>query len=925
MALLIIAAPVTVHADSISQDFENVGMGDFEFFTNVNGSCGSYVPGTGAIGPCPYGGPTHRDVWVYIDFEETTIVNTVTVEWRVARYNSSSVIFNYFDDGEQSIPSGTTPQGTRKTSVFTINSALDGFSIFVSGSNVTNTDGLIYEISYTYQAETNYYKPIAAQNLSDWTPHYNLPDPLLSPNDTTMWYSAQQTATVHAAADGSILWAGDLYYAICDDYLAGGCDFWVPGSSYGGGVPLSASLGSDVLTLGGSSAVVGSVKWAILEADDGTLFHYFLGDTDFIETGQEVQAGCAMGHTAQFRNLSLTGEISIPPIVNYSYNERGAAFVAQKDSEDNLITDLDTFTLEPGSKGPCNVDIEYSQCLGDAALTSVNEWQTQGAVSFNDPGATLPSNSRIYSDYNLDSDQQPTMKVSARSFGAGGRIRLTLGTTQSEFDVGSNYQEYSIPGGEHEASASGFYLVEVANLSTATIELQYICVHFTTDSEGIPLPPEQPPTCYFENYSFNDGVTDWTVDSGVSPGISAGEIHVPSTQTFSQSVHLYPGDYTIRVRSGLRYYVSYSPDESEATDTLAFSYEYDTGPESMGSATFGELAQGLNSYTYVATFNVASETTDDFIFTPTLTTSEGSVVGAAVRDVCLFAGDDPDAPFPGYDEEDGTPEPPLFPEQCEVAPYPQGDNVGHWLAWHWHNLNQFFQCDLMILLNKMYTTMQKFFISMQYAFRWFMGLNTQGVDWLGNQFLPWLAGYLSNAGGNTIVYSSNNSDSCKWYDLLCHLSNALDIGGELMGKLFDLLTLALERVLGPIVDFFIDIASRTVDFIFDLLEALLQLAFVVLNKLLELFGLARDLFASIISAWNDATPETLPGIPDCSVGANQFVGLCLALWVMENTFFGGDVGSLIIPVFTSLMGILMVLYFIRQWKLTVNDLVGALE
>lgn len=172
-------------------------------------------------------------------------------------------------------------------------------------------------------------------------------------------------------------------------------------------------------------------------------------------------------------------------------------------------------------------------------------------------------------------------------------------------------------------------------------------------------------------------------------------------------------------------------------------------------------------------------------------------------------------------DPEGEPAPPPFPENCEAITEPVGDDFGEWTSWHWHNLSQFFDCTLMIFLNMQYRTLTDFFQTITWTIRWFMAVFVQGVDWMGEDFIPWLGGYLANSSGragftfsNLPIVSSMMGmmseesvyaiQACDWNDLNCHIGGLLD---GLAGDITDWLNQAAEDISG----FFNDASQRIAD------------------------------------------------------------------------------------------------------------------
>lgn len=794
-------------------------------------------------------------------------------------------------------------------------------------------------------------RPFTSADEDDWgLSEYIRGESVLYPvgtdvTDTVVGFSAQKNLAVHAGFAGTVLSVAPLTEGSCNSTLETGgifgglCSFNVYEDVTGDSTPQTYTPGFYVYP-GGDGNLIGIQKVVIESTSDPNMtLEYWVTDSgNYVAAGDQISEGCVIGNSLEFRGaifeLGLGGDIGIG-----GAEQRGLTVVKLYD--ENVQAELfdDLKTTFPTNNTPCNTPEEYSDCYGGSTLDHPENWNASDGASIDSPGATLGrfSNITYSSPFNLNSLRNPRMRVNARATGGAGSMVLTMGSTSETFDVGTSvYEDYLLSGETIEGDLpGGLYTIQIANNSDASISIRYICISHELDEEGGPEPDPPPPTCYFQNPSFVNGLTDWTADAGVTVGNSPGEIHVPSGDTFYQSVHLYPGDYTIRVRAGLRYYVAYSPDENEATDTLEIEYTYDALNETIDTATFGELAQGNNSFEFITTFNIASETTANFVFEPTLTTSEGSVVGAAVRDVCLYAGDDPDNPFPGHPDPT-EPQPGIFTETCDPFTEPQGSAVHHWLAWHWYKLNQFFQCDLMVLLNRIFDVINRFFQMVGWVMRWMM-LNIQlSIDWVADQVLPWLGGYLANAGTVGSVADENTSpgSGCSAWDLLCHLRHAIE---DVIGGLFDflgdvwsqVLTVlgAIANFLGQIIEKLVELISKTVGliisvavevmkFVFnlavDLATSIINAVVYILTQIVNMLMFIRDLIVSLVVAWNDSEPIEIE-VLTCEGNAITS-SLCWIWWLANNTILAGTLGGVIVPLITAIVFILLAIKFAADMR-----------
>lgn len=769
--------------------------------------------------------------------------------------------------------------------------------------------------------------PIYAPERHDWN-DYTADSP-----HTVVSFSDEAGRSAYSVASGVVLKVERLNWGDCSDILNASvlaipapldevlegiamCGLSVPSSSHGG------SSGNHIYTLGGSwRNILGlvnqdrftSVDFYLVEVYNAELdvtFQYFVDDApDYVVEGATITAGCIIGKTIAIRGINTEPSISSSgvslPFTSF-LAEQGVVIVKalNLDSQTPLINLL---TLNPVPSNACNVAGSYSDCLGDGELSRPADWISQGGVGWNEPGVTLGINASIRTTMNLDPDRYPRLRVGARSYTGTGSMRLRIGLTTESFDVPRGQTvDYAISGDTHQPDSGIFYTIMVENIGNTILDLDYVCVSFTRDDNGNDDIDDPLPHCLFTDYSFSEGGVDWVALSTVE--VHEGELRAPPLQPIYQDATLPPGDYTISVTTALWHYSDYILDETDTTATVTMSYRFPglgASPQTIDTATMADYASGLNQYKFTTTFTLVSETSGEFRISHTFTDMPSDVRGVAIREVCVSrvgGSGDGNEPFPELDEN------------CEAIEKPSGAQLSDWTPWLWHNFNQFFDCHLMVLLNQMFKLGNQIFRFVGWQGRYWQATFHLFMNWLSQEALPWLGGYLANASGSVYVtnYGGEGGESCEWWNVLCHLSNAVDVGGEIFGGLFDLLETFLSDILSPITDFIITIGEFILGIIGQVITLILDLLFLVFVEILKIFNLARDTLFGIIDSYNNAPAQSLPFMPNCANGEDNMI--CWMIFTAEQTLFSGTAGGLIIPLFTSLVAILMTIQFAGRIK-----------
>jgi hypothetical protein len=666
---------------------------------------------------------------------------------------------------------------------------------------------------------------------------------------------------------------------------------------------------------GGRGDTAGANVWLVrLFADDGREFTYFVEAADYYLTeGQEVAAGCILGKTFRIEDGQT------PPVYE---DEPGLTIVAVRDAG-TIIESLDLFSVEPDESTACNVDPENANCMGDVQLNDPAEWESSSGVIWNEPGYTLLGgfDAHLRTTMNLDPLQKPELIVRARATGGGnGNVTLTLGQTTQAMSLseGAGFTDLIIEGDEHEPDGS-FYTVRILNDGTSNIDVQSICVRFTDDGEGNPVenPDRPPPPCIFANNSFNDGTTGWSVSS-TEPG--PGELRVASGGTWAQNVTVPAGTYDLTVVTAIWHYNSYVPDDQD-TDDVDIEYDFGAGAVVLDTHTYGEFAQNNNVVVFSTSLVVASDTTDDFLFELTLNSPPTGVRGLAIRSVCI--GDEGSGEGGGENGDgDG-----IFTPSCGTIAMPTGNDLSTWTSWLWAQLNKFYRCELMVMLNAQYKFFQKIWITTTWSIRWSQAATVKTINWFGRDFVGWLGGHLSNIAIGQVTTITSGEEQCGnvfcllesfvtgFSDVVTTLLNGIrDIMEDVIGGLFNLLSTALNAIISilqQLLGFILSTLGLIVGIAVDLVGLLIQLA----STAAELFQLLIQAVVRLITAWTNAVPADV--IPSCDF--DQTSARCMFFYIAERTVFT-ESGTLFMPAAAGGVYLSLFVWVINRLRRALMDL-----
>ncbi len=554
-------------------------------------------------------------------------------------------------------------------------------------------------------------------------------------------------------------------------------------------------------------------------------------------------------------------------------------------------------------------------CLNrDSNLRDSSSWITSGSVTWLDDGVVLGPSAKIRSRFDILLDPDTTHTVTAlvepATSGQEMRIGLQLGT--ESFLVATPLivfqRDFPPPITPDIGDFSSFSISNVSRDQRITIKR--LCL----DNGVVRVTP---PTCGFANHNFERLLAEWDHDTEVHPGIVAGEIGMPDGSRIWQRVHLVPdeteahnyGIYAV-LQIGYKDNVTYLAD---SVNTVSLEYEYGLGsgfealtaPDSSTSFPLSlfrvpqEPSYSFRpdgSVVFRGNINITAEANEIFTIRA-ISTDEDTVV--RLREICI------DDEFSHHE----SPWQDLIPPVCRQRPSMPVDNtnIGGWLWWHWENLNNFFTCDLMILLNQMYDLGLSAYQFVIWQFLYGQAVVLSGIDWLSDSMFPWLSAHFNNiAQGNTTFITAESSTTI-WDVLMSMFGIVQSLADSVTAAFNDAMVIILDTV-QRLINTIFELFELAVALLGQIVVGIIQFVVALGLQLLLMTLEANTLLISIIEMWHSAVPEPLPGVPSCATMHPSSHALCTAWWIMDNTFIAHPVGALIIPVFTSVFAVHMVLW-----------------
>lgn len=734
-------------------------------------------------------------------------------------------------------------------------------------------------------------------------------DQLIAPAQLYRVYAASTTPgdVVMAVAGGEvvdIIYGAGTMCSIWGIILNAGCIFPGPSSS-------------DIFRLYQFN-IDPNVQLVTVELEDETQVRYMVYNANkYVKIGQVIEAGCVIGETieaneppiSQAANLINDIVATIGGLGDLLSPGQAATFgIALIEHLDPsqpipvipLLPQLIAYNTNPE---PCNLNPNFKDCL---VSNPDFRWDAEGWTLFGDVdtsvgGVLLAPNAYIQQIVNLPEATTFTFRLGVYydildllggRTGEERQLLIRVGTfsVTETIEVTSEYQEITVEVPEPGISPGELgYIVRIQNVSDeGGILIQGACLS-TNDREL------NPRNCYFQNYEF-DGITGWAAPSAL---VGAGYLQIADLETISQEITLLPNEdesprtYRLEVDARVIPVPGATYDSNSGSAGLAYGFGEDT--DNIGSLDLQWNTPGNPGYpdayqTISVDFEVSEPTTAAFTIIG-LVSGNSTILGVAVDRACILA----EAEGPPTSGVSGP-----FQTTCNTIPIPTDETVGAWTMYHWRNLDKFFNCKLMVLLNKWFKVFDEFKRTSLLFMRYSVALVQRGANWLTTA-MWWANGHFRNMAIGQVT-TITTEGGC--HDLFCAIVDVVTTLGNLLTPIIESLSNITNVLLGVLIG--------AVNLFFTLVSGLLAFVVALIIRLFNFLQLATGLLGSIITAWNTATPTAIPGLPTCTVDPNSSL-LCIIAWILDNTILAGRWGVLI-TLILAILAIHMILWAIGEFR-----------
>lgn len=361
------------------------------------------------------------------------------------------------------------------------------------------------------------------------------------------------------------------------------------------------------------------------------------------------------------------------------------------------------------------------------------------------------------------------------------------------------------------------------------------------------LTPTYSDRCNVLNYTFD--ITDyaWT---GTGSWATGAYILANSAYVEQSSVALTPGEYYLTLVASVNIAGMSTSDGSVGFTYLITEPSAGTIGDTISPKAESYIFDNSNNVSYIVAVTIDETGAHTVKVTANLT----DVTSIKLLSVCLSDVSPDEIPD---DNENNNDDGSGGWQTCgdQISQPSSIIEVGGWITYLWESADQTVQCKILppVIAIKDYTLA---------AIAWITNTGQNFFEWTVGQVVPFIIGSL------------NNFFNALWALLTQGISS---IGGQLQ-QIVVTVTTTIEEIVG-----YVETGMNYID-------------------------AAQSQMVTIVGTYR-ATPSTAPaGLPDCIVNPTAYE-MCAVFWILENTFFSGFFGSLLIPAITLFIDMLIVFYF----------------
>lgn len=735
-------------------------------------------------------------------------------------------------------------------------------------------------------------------------------------------YEPGETDITQAIIDAVTFDWGDLYrdlvgagdeVTVChidiEDYFA-----LTPNYIFSGGffLPIPGLIENKI-----SVPLVGQiVKLHMLETGQYVLY-WVMDAHSYVIEDQIVSSGCVIGE-------SLPGwYVAHGALVDYMVvMDAGYLFVWGQVESSGYWWPQDLrhrMWIHPSLDEPCSLP-DFGSCVnGNPSIVNpISPWfmDRMDAFPHGGPGISFyPEDTGVYLEGDGFNDMQQTIVLPNPAWQYAVKISAYVhepnsGSTDSVIDVSIGDTTYNITvpktgepiefvsplatvsDSDYSGNMADFRLAYDDPNLDGVVHVTYACIDDSAD------PISDLPVCVLPNFGFDDD-SEWNLTDAPPnyPYIQNGALELSLYTAADQPLDLMPDLYTLTIR--YRCLPLMVPPLGGYSCQVDWYYE-DSTPVVVDSGFFAGLSDDwiedsaevdITTLVTGGTFTINANSTTDAI---------------QVDYVCLTPSN----------------RPPDSATACNSCPATYvGDAIRdsiesvEWLACR---IDALYWCDWRDFVERTTEATETTVIGIGMFARWLEAVISKGNTFLLSGF-RYLGGHLNNVGlavADSVAWMVGGSttiiqdQSLGFWDVIGLLINGLrDVLLTAMNSLVELVSMLFE-FLGPIAGTLLNVVETVLNMISGIMDAVI-----------EQINVIYQIVAAILTAINDADPQSIPGAPDCSnFGSGQDESwFCWGFYVIDNTLLSGPVQYLI-PIMIGALSFNLLLWGFGQLREAIGNL-----
>src|SRR5690606_29117747 len=127
-------------------------------------------------------------------------------------------------------------------------------------------------------------------------------------------------------------------------------------------------------------------------------------------------------------------------------------------------------------------------------------------------------------------------------------------------------------------------------------------------------------------------------------------------------------------------------------------------------------------------------------------------------------------------------------------------NPGPWLYWTFKSLEQWYNCNLMVMLSKISLLMHNSYRLAQWQILYTQSVTASWINWIPSNLIPWLNGHFANIANGRVTTINAGGEQCN--NLFCLGQSIIDGIIAFVGRRINTIVNAISSIVNLVASLF---------------------------------------------------------------------------------------------------------------------------